>query len=91
MEADRPAGEIMRDLQNNGLDKTTLAIFARDNGPWLNFGGPAGPTGELRERKATSREEEQRVPCIMKWPDIIPRMSFRNMSSVIIINRTALR
>jgi arylsulfatase A-like enzyme len=72
MEVDWSVGEIMKVLESNGLDKNTLIIFTSDNGPWLNFGNHAGTTGGLREGKGTSWEGGQRVPCIMRWPGVIP-------------------
>ena len=72
MEVDWSIGEIMKALERNGLDKNTLVIFTSDNGPWLNFGNHAGSTGGLREGKGTSWEGGQRVPCIMRWPGVIP-------------------
>jgi arylsulfatase len=72
MEVDWSVGEILKALERNGLEKNTLVIFTSDNGPWLNFGNHAGTTGGLREGKGTSWEGGQRVPCIMKWPGIIP-------------------
>jgi arylsulfatase A-like enzyme len=72
MEVDWSVGEILKALERNGLDKNTLVIFTSDNGPWLNFGNHAGNTAGLREGKGTSWEGGQRVPCIMKWPGVIP-------------------
>jgi arylsulfatase len=72
MEVDWSVGEVMKALERNGLDKNTLVIFTSDNGPWLNFGHHAGTTGGLREGKGTSWEGGQRVPCIMRWPGVIP-------------------
>ncbi|HOO98617.1 MAG TPA: sulfatase [Bacteroidales bacterium] len=72
MEVDWSVGEIMKALKKNGLEKNTLIIFTSDNGPWLNFGNHAGTTGGLREGKGTSWEGGQRVPCIMRWPGVIP-------------------
>ncbi len=72
MEIDWSIGEIMKALERNGLDKNTLVIFTSDNGPWLNFGNHAGSAGGLREGKGTSWEGGQRVPCIMRWPGVIP-------------------
>lgn len=72
MEIDWSAGEIMRALEDNGIAENTLMIFTTDNGPWLNYGNHAGTTGGLREGKGTAFEGGQRVPCIMKWPGIIP-------------------
>jgi arylsulfatase len=73
MEVDWSIGEIMNALTRNGLEKNTLVIFTSDNGPWLNFGNHAGSTGGLREGKGTSWEGGQRVPCIMRWPGVIPQ------------------
>jgi arylsulfatase A-like enzyme len=72
MEVDWSVGEIMKSLELNGLEKNTIIIFTSDNGPWLNFGNHAGTTGGLREGKGTSWEGGQRVPCIMRWPGVIP-------------------
>ena len=73
MEVDWSIGEIMKALKKNGLEKNTLVIFTSDNGPWLNFGNHAGTTGGLREGKGSSWEGGQRVPCIMRWPGVIPQ------------------
>ena len=72
MEIDWSVGEIVQALEDNGLADNSLVIFTSDNGPWLNFGNHAGSTGGLREGKGTSFEGGQRVPCIMKWPGVIP-------------------
>jgi arylsulfatase A-like enzyme len=73
MEVDWSVGEIMKALKKNGIEKNTLVIFTSDNGPWLNFGNHAGTTGGLREGKGSSWEGGQRVPCIMRWPGVIPQ------------------
>ena len=72
MEIDWSVGEIMNTLKENGLDKNTLVVFTSDNGPWLNFGNHAGSSGGLREGKGTSWEGGQKVPCVMRWPGVIP-------------------
>lgn len=73
MEIDWSVGQILKILDENNLTNNTLIIFTSDNGPWLNFGNHAGSTAGLREGKGTSFEGGQRVPCIMKWPDVIPK------------------
>jgi arylsulfatase len=72
MEVDWSVGEIMRTLEELDIDENTLVIFTSDNGPWLNFGAHAGNTAGLREGKGASFEGGQRVPCIMRWPGVIP-------------------
>ena len=72
MEIDWSVGQVMKALEENGLENNTLIIFTSDNGPWLNYGNHAGSTGGLREGKGTSWEGGQREPCIMKWPGVIP-------------------
>ncbi|WP_443938890.1 sulfatase family protein [Pedobacter sp. MW01-1-1] len=72
MEIDWSVGEIMNSLKKNKLDQNTLVIFTSDNGPWLVFGNHAGSTGGLREGKGTSWDGGQKVPCIMRWPKVIP-------------------
>ena len=84
MEVDWSVGQIMEALKNNGLTDKTLVIFTSDNGPWLNFGNHAGSTAGLREGKGTSFEGGQRVPCVMKWPTVIPEGNICNkMASTI--------
>jgi arylsulfatase len=78
MEIDWSVGEIMDALENNNITDNTLIIFVSDNGPWLNFGNHAGSAGALREGKNTSWEGGQRVPCIMKWPEVIPEGTICN-------------
>ncbi|MFN5422670.1 MAG: sulfatase [bacterium] len=72
-EVDHHVGRIMKMLKDEGLEKNTLVIFTSDNGPWFNFGEHAGSPGGFREGKGTSFEGGQRVPCIMRWPAVIPK------------------
>ncbi len=71
-EIDWSVGEVMKALQQNGLEDKTLVIFASDNGPWLSYGDHAGSAYPLREGKGTCWEGGTRVPCIMRWPGRIP-------------------
>jgi arylsulfatase len=72
MEIDWSLGEILRVLERNGIDNNTLVVFTSDNGPWLNYGNHAGSAGGLREGKGTAFEGGMLMPCIMRWPAMIP-------------------
>ena len=71
MEIDWGVGEIMKTLEESGLEENTLVIFTSDNGPWINYGNHAGSTGGYREGKGTTFEGGQRVPCLMMWKGVI--------------------
>jgi arylsulfatase len=71
-EIDWSVAEVLRTLKEQGLEKNTLVIFTSDNGPWFNFGNHAGSSGGFREGKGTTFEGGHRVPCIMRWPGVIP-------------------
>jgi len=68
MEIDWSVGQILKALENNGLEENTLVIFTSDNGPWLSYGNHAGSALPLREGKGTAWEGGQREPFIMKYP-----------------------
>ena len=74
-EIDWSVGQINKTLNELGLEENTLVIFTCDNGPWLIFGEHGGSADPLREGKFTTFEGGQRVPCIMKWPAVIPEGS----------------
>src|SRR5690554_2992943 len=84
MEIDWGVGQLLRTLQENGLEENTLVIFTSDNGPWLNYGNHAGSTAGLREGKGTTFEGGQRVPCLMRWKGVIPEgLVINNLTSAI--------
>ena len=62
---------IMHELKTLGLDDNTLVIFTSDNGSRCR--GQGGSNGILRGTKATTWEGGQRVPCIVRWPNKIPK------------------
>jgi uncharacterized sulfatase len=66
-ELDASVGRVLAKLKELKLDDNTFVVFTSDNGPW--FGGS---TGGLRGMKGTSWEGGYRVPCIARWPGIIP-------------------
>ncbi len=72
-EIDFSVGKILKTVEEHGLTENTLVIFTSDNGPWLVYGNHAGNSEPLREGKKTYFEGGIRVPCIMKWPGVIPQ------------------
>lgn len=68
---DWAAGVILHELKTLGLEEDTLVIFTSDNGSRGQDEG--GSNGELRGTKGTTWEGGQRVPCIMRWPNRIPK------------------
>jgi arylsulfatase A-like enzyme len=71
-EIDWSVGEVLKAIKDAGVDKNTLVLFSSDNGPWLNYGNHAGSAGPLREGKGTVWEGGVRVPCVARWPGVIP-------------------
>ena len=76
LEADWCIGELMRKLNETGLDKNTLVILSSDNGPVLNDGyldgavemnGKHNPFGGLRGGKYSLYEAGTKVPFIAYW------------------------
>ena len=73
MEIDWSVQQIVKTLEEQGVKDNTLIIFTSDNGPWLNYGNHNGNTAGLREGKGTSWEGGTKVPCIISWPNVIPK------------------
>lgn len=76
VQMDWTTGQIMKKLEELGLDKNTLVIFTSDNGPVLNDGYEDGaveklgnhkPGGIYRGGKYSSFEAGTRVPMITYW------------------------
>jgi arylsulfatase A-like enzyme len=76
-EIDWQVGELMDTLDELEIAENTLVVFASDNGPQLNVEGH-GSAGVLRDGKWTNFEGGIRVPCIMRWPGVIPAGSVNN-------------
>lgn len=62
-------GAIIDTLKELGIDENTLIIFTSDNGAQ---GGNGGSNGPLRGFKGSTWEGGMRMPCIMRWPGVIP-------------------
>ena len=66
-EIDWSVGQIIKTLQDSGLDEKTLVVFTSDNGPWWQ-----GNPGFSRGRKNLPFEGGYRVPFIARWPGKLP-------------------
>jgi len=66
-ELDWSVGQILKALQDRGLDENTLVIFSSDNGPWYG-----GSTAGLRGMKSSGWDGGTNVPLIARWPGRIP-------------------
>lgn len=73
-------GEIINELEKQGLTKNTLVIFSSDNGPVLDDGyedhavekvGSHKPGGIFKGGKYSAFEAGTRVPTITYWPSVI--------------------
>ena len=74
-EIDWAVGQIMRTLEEEGIVNNTLIIFTSDNGPALRFNDHGGHAFPFRSGKATVFEGGMRVPCIMRFPNLLPPQS----------------
>jgi arylsulfatase len=70
-ELDWSIGEILKKLDELGLDNNTIIVFSSDNGPWLTEGPYGGVATPLFEGKNSCWEGGQRVPAIIRWKDKI--------------------
>lgn len=80
VQLDWQVGELMKLLNEKGLDENTIVIFSSDNGPVLDDGyvdqareliGDHDQTGGLSGGKYSALEAGTRVPFIVKWPKSI--------------------
>lgn len=81
-EIDARIGEVLKTLQEQGLDKNTLVIFTADNGAATPKGFIEKYHHEMnygrRGQKAEIWEGGSRVPFIARWPTVIPAGSYSN-------------
>ncbi len=64
---DQGIGEVLAKLDDLGLRDSTLVIFSSDNG-----GHTHSRNLPMRDFKGTIWEGGVRVPCIARWPGVIP-------------------
>jgi arylsulfatase A-like enzyme len=68
-ELDHRIGEILAVLRTEGLEKDTTVVFLSDNGPENRQKAQAKP---YRGLKWSALEGGTRVPCIIRWPGVVP-------------------
>lgn len=64
-EIDWSVGEILKALEQNGIDDNTYVVFISDNGPWKLFKELGGSSGPLYGAKGNSYEGGVRVPAVI--------------------------
>ena len=80
---DAECGRLFKAVEELGLSDNTYIIYTSDNGPWLPYGNHGGSALPLRNGKMTSYEGGQRVPTVMKGPDIPADTSTDEIASTI--------
>ena len=65
---DEAIGQMMDLLERHGLEDNTIVIFFSDNGG----SGSAADNTPLRGGKSRMFEGGLRVPCIIRWPGVVP-------------------
>ena len=80
LQLDWTVGEILKQLEVEGISQNTMVIFSSDNGPVLDDGYQDGavtqlnghtPAGALSGGKYSSLEAGTRVPFILSWPAVV--------------------
>jgi len=64
---DEAIGQILDTVTRHGLQDDTIVIFFSDNG-----GGGGADNAPLRGGKSRMFEGGLRVPCIVRWPGVVP-------------------
>ncbi|RDH76158.1 arylsulfatase [Mycolicibacterium moriokaense] len=72
MELDDHVGELLDLLDQLGIADNTLVMWSTDNGPACNSWPDGGNTPFAGEKGVGGLEGGFRVPCIARWPGVIP-------------------
>lgn len=70
VEHDRMVGELLKKLDDLGIADSTIVMYSTDNGAEA-MSWPDGGTTPFRGEKNTNWEGGYRVPCVIRWPEVI--------------------
>src|SRR5215468_1879108 len=77
LEHDEHVGALLKKLEDLGVANNTIVVYTTDNGNELAF-WPDGGYAPFRGEKGTTWEGGVRVPCMARWPGVIPAGSVSN-------------
>jgi arylsulfatase A len=78
LETDHVFGQVMASLEKHGVADNTLVLFASDNGFARYVGADQleaqghRPSAGFRGYKSDAWDGGHRIPCIARWPGVIP-------------------
>ncbi|MGV2818329.1 arylsulfatase [Phyllobacterium sp. SL163] len=76
-EHDQDVGKLLKTLDDEGLTKNTIVVYATDNGPNM-FSWPDAAMSPFRSEKDSNWEGAFRVPAMIRWPGKIKPDSVSN-------------
>src|SRR3972149_4687083 len=65
-------GQVLKTLEDNGIDQRTLVIWTSDNGPFFHRDVAHGSVGPLQGCGYSTDEGGMRMPFLARWPGRIP-------------------
>ena len=77
VEHDKNVGEVLKALEDAGIDDNTFVMYSTDNGPHMNSWPDAAMT-PFRSEKNSNWEGAYRVPAMVRWPGHIKPGSVSN-------------
>lgn len=77
VEHDKNVGQVLKALDDAGIDDNTFVMYSTDNGPHMNSWPDAAMT-PFRSEKNSNWEGAYRVPAMVRWPGHIKPGSVSN-------------